>query len=68
LDDVMLAKLSKGLGPYEIEEENELVDDVEDVDIDATAPCATAQFQVNMIMPNSTKGLMSEEDVELVAL
>jgi hypothetical protein len=68
LDDVMLAKLSKGLGPYEIEEENELVDDVEDVDIDASAPCSTAQFQVNMIMPKSTKGLMSEEDVELVAL
>jgi DNA-directed RNA polymerase beta' subunit/intein/homing endonuclease len=68
LDDVMLAKLSKGLGPYEVEEDNELVDDVEDVDIDATAPCSTAQFQVNMIMPNSTKGLMSEEDVELVAL
>jgi len=68
LDDVMLAKLSKGLGPYEVEEDNELVDDVEDVDIDASAPCATAQFQVNMIMPKSTKGLMSEEDVELVAL
>ena len=68
LDDAMLSKLSKGLGPYEIEEDNEIVDDVEDVDIDATAPCSTAQFQVNMIMPNSTKGLMSEEDVELVAL
>jgi len=65
---VMLAKLSKGLGPYEVEEDNELVDDVDDVDIDASAPCSTAQFQVNMIMPKSTKGLMSEEDVELVAL
>jgi DNA-directed RNA polymerase II subunit RPB1 len=68
LDDTMLVQLSKGLGPYEVEEDNELVDDVEDVDIDATAPCSTAQFQVNMIMPKSTKGLMSEEDIELVAL
>jgi DNA-directed RNA polymerase II subunit RPB1 len=68
LDDEMLVKLSKGLEPYEVEEDNELVDDVDDVDIDATAPCSTAQFQVNMIMPNSTKGLMSEEDIELVAL
>ena len=51
-----------------MEEDNELVDEVDDVDIDATAPCSTAQFQVNMIMPNSTKGLMSEEDIELVAL
>jgi hypothetical protein len=67
LDDVMLMKLSKGLGPYEAEEDNESVTYEEDVNIDAEAPCSTAQFQVNMIIPPTTKTLI-EDDIELVSL
>ena len=68
LDDGMLAKLSKELGPYNPDEDNESVDSVEDIDANPEAPCSTAQFQVNMIMPPSVKGLGIEDDIELVAL
>ena len=67
LDDVMLVKLSKGLEPYEVEEDNESVNSMDDTYIDAEAPCSTAQFQVNMIMPPTTKSLV-EDDIELVTL
>ena len=67
LDDVMLVKLSKGLEPYEVEDDNESVNSMDDTYIDAEAPCSTAQFQVNMIMPPTTKSLV-EDDIELITL
>jgi DNA-directed RNA polymerase II subunit RPB1 len=66
LDDEMLIKLSSEGPAYEPEDDNESVVSVEEV-VDADAPCSTAQFRINMVMPSKTTGL-DEDDVELVAL
>jgi DNA-directed RNA polymerase II subunit RPB1 len=68
LDDGMLIKLSKGLEVLKEEEDNESVASVEDTSGDAEAPCSTAQFRVNMVMPPTTRGLAAEDDVELIEL
>ena len=70
LDDDMLMKLSSEGPVYEPEEDNESVTSVEDV-MDADAPCSTAQFRINMVMPSihrSQEEDLDEDDVELIPL
>ena len=68
LDDGMLIQLSKGLEVPEGDDDTESVASVEDMTGDAEAPCSTAQFRVNMIMPVTTRGLTAEDDIELIEL
>jgi DNA-directed RNA polymerase II subunit RPB1 len=66
LDDAKLMELSKGLGPAE-EDEEEPSGSLEDIYEDIEAPCSTANFQVNMIIPEPTSGLY-EPDMELITV
>ena len=70
LDDEMLIKLSSEGPAYESEEDNESVVSVDDA-MDADAPCSTAQFRINMVMPSigrSQEDDLDEDDVELIPL
>jgi len=65
LDDEMLMRLSKGLGPLDEEEDTEQVAAFEEDDEDA--PCSTSNFQVNMVIPQPVSGL-DEPEMELIPI
>jgi DNA-directed RNA polymerase II subunit RPB1 len=65
LDEQMMYKLlesvdvdKKGLAE---EEEGDLTED----NMQLTDPCASTQFQMNMVLPSGVKGVMEEPDIEI---
>ena len=64
LDEQMMSKLLESVDVERNmglnEEEGELIENETEMD-----PCSATQFQMNMVLPNTTKNMMEEPDIEI---